>query len=1203
MLKYVYLILVTCLGTPFIYAQSYWEQLNAPPGGEPVHIVQTAEGRVYAEFYDHVVYTSTDNGVHWQLVFQPFTDPNLPVEKISVGRAGTLFAERSLTVNQSPPHYFDTYRSIDHGQSWQIFTDSLNIHGIAEAPDGTLYALRDSGYQFGGYCQRVIRSDDNGITWSVFPECVDYFKTVGTDAYGRVILQPEYQGYVYFSLDKGANWHKRYFDDLYFGLTITASGATLNWDDFNGLARRTDDTGPAAYIDIDSLYPIEYKSATSIILSPDSTLYLTNSVGIYKSTDDGLHWERITTPFKVNYFPLRSPLQDGALLANGLGGIYRSADEGHTWSFSAFGMNRAIVEYLYPRNLHDCWAVSESGLWQSADAGQNWSLTKANSRKSNTQVAFDAGDRHYLLWQDSVFRFDSGSPNPVNVTPSGGLPTFWMQRVCVDSISHTVFSNTMLGAARSDDNGNNWQMISDSFFIRKVVRHPSGSLFAMMDSIYWLPNTYRVSPKLFRSEDNGNSWLKTTDEEVRDFTITGNGGIYALGNTSLQFSPDTGSHWIPVPGIDGDFILSNNADQLFVFSNSNTPVYLSADGGRHWQSLPVPDTLQGLNGTGNVRTLAFDPTQHLYLTAWKYGGFGSTGLLLRSAQATSAGAWITGVVEKDADGDCSTQDPETFLPNWTVEAGNGDTWLTSTDSAGRYLFFLDTGSYTLHTSPPFALLWSVCDSALQVQLPVIQDTTVQDLNVQAIGDCALMSVQVAIPKLRRCFENPVYVQFCNQGTETADSTWLDLSLDPYLSITSSDWPYDSLGNHLYRFNTGAVAPGGCGQFMLQVLVDCDSTVLGQTHCIIAHIQPDSLCVPVPAWSGAEVQASVICQDTSVHFALYNTGLASSQALDFIVIEDDVVLFQGNHTYPPNDTLKFDFPANGLTWRIESEQEPGHPFSTLALAFKEGCGGYNSLGYINQFPVDPFMPSWDQNCVENTGSFDPNDKQGFPLGFGAEHHIRPGQELEYLIRFQNTGTDTAFTVVLRDTLSPWLDPASVRPGASSHPYEWALSGEGALTFTFNNIHLPDSNVNEAASQGFVSFRIAQKPDVPLGAEIYNEAAIYFDFNEPVITNRTLHTVGRIMVGLKPAPTSLARSEIHVSPQPVHDFTLIRHANGRPFRNERFFLTDALGHVVRQAVLNEGTYRFERLQLPAGLYFFRLETANGQLTGTGRLVLQP
>jgi uncharacterized repeat protein (TIGR01451 family) len=467
----------------------------------------------------------------------------------------------------------------------------------------------------------------------------------------------------------------------------------------------------------------------------------------------------------------------------------------------------------------------------------------------------------------------------------------------------------------------------------------------------------------------------------------------------------------------------------------------------------------------------------------------------------------------------------------------------------------------------------------------------------------LMSVQVAIPKLRRCFENPVYVQFCNQGTETADSTWLDLSLDPYLSITSSDWPYDSLGNHLYRFNTGAVAPGGCGQFMLQVLVDCDSTVLGQTHCIIAHIQPDSLCVPVPAWSGAEVQASVSCQDTSVHFALYNTGVASSQALDFIVIEDDVVLFQGNHTYPPNDTLEFDFPANGLTWRIESEQEPGHPFSTLALAFKEGCGGYNSLGYINQFPVDPFMPSWDQNCVENTGSFDPNDKQGFPLGFGAEHRIRPGQELEYLIRFQNTGTDTAFTVVLRDTLSPWLDPASVRPGASSHPYEWALSGEGALTFTFNNIHLPDSNVNQAASQGFVSFRIAQKPDVPLGAEIYNEAAIYFDFNEPVITNRTLHTVGRIMVGLKPAPTSLALSEIHVSPQPVHDFALIRHADGRPFRNERFFLTDALGHVVRQAVLNEGTYRFERLQLPAGLYFFRLETANGQLTGTGRLVLQP
>ncbi len=137
--------------------------------------------------------------------------------------------------------------------------------------------------------------------------------------------------------------------------------------------------------------------------------------------------------------------------------------------------------------------------------------------------------------------------------------------------------------------------------------------------------------------------------------------------------------------------------------------------------------------------------------------------------------------------------------------------------------------------------------------------------------------------------------------------------------------------------------------------------------------------------------------------LYNSGSGPSQVLQYIIIEDDVVLFQGQKQYDIDDDLTLHYPANGHTWRIESQQEPGHPFSNTAVAFNEGCGGFETLGFINQFDVNTFQPSWNQVCVQNTGSFDPNDKQGFPLGYGDEHLIRPGQPLEYMIRFQNTGT--------------------------------------------------------------------------------------------------------------------------------------------------------------------------------------------------------
>ncbi|MBK8427474.1 MAG: hypothetical protein IPL27_16535 [Lewinellaceae bacterium] len=85
----------------------------------------------------------------------------------------------------------------------------------------------------------------------------------------------------------------------------------------------------------------------------------------------------------------------------------------------------------------------------------------------------------------------------------------------------------------------------------------------------------------------------------------------------------------------------------------------------------------------------------------------------------------------------------------------------------------------------------------------------------------------------------------------------------------------------------------------------------------------------------------------------------------------------------------------------------------------------------------------------------------------------GEEIEYLIRFQNTGTDTAFTVMIMDTISTLFDITSLRPGASSHPYTFNLLGQGVAQFVFSNIMLPDSNVNEVASHGFVKLTIAPK----------------------------------------------------------------------------------------------------------------------------------
>jgi len=149
----------------------------------------------------------------------------------------------------------------------------------------------------------------------------------------------------------------------------------------------------------------------------------------------------------------------------------------------------------------------------------------------------------------------------------------------------------------------------------------------------------------------------------------------------------------------------------------------------------------------------------------------------------------------------------------------------------------------------------------------------------------------------------------------------------------------------------------------------------------------------------------------------------------------------------------------------------------------------------------------------TGSYDPNDKQVDPKGVGEDGRITVADTLlRYLIRFQNTGNDTAFTVVIRDTLDANLDVTTLKIEGFSHPMEVDLSGEGNLTFTFNNILLPDSNINEPASHGYIEYTIELKSNLEIGSQILNTAYIYFDFNPPIITNTTVNTLFDFTVSL-------------------------------------------------------------------------------------------
>lgn len=138
------------------------------------------------------------------------------------------------------------------------------------------------------------------------------------------------------------------------------------------------------------------------------------------------------------------------------------------------------------------------------------------------------------------------------------------------------------------------------------------------------------------------------------------------------------------------------------------------------------------------------------------------------------------------------------------------------------------------------------------------------------------------------------------------------------------------------------------------------------------------------------------------------------------------------------------------------------------------------------------------------SYDPNDKME-ENGIGENGYIMAGDELEYTVRFQNTGNDTAYVVIIRDELSADLEWHSLQPIAWSHPVQVSVSSDGEATFLFENINLVDSATNPLGSQGFVKFRILSTSALQPGDELPNTAGIYFDQNPPIITNTVVNTV--------------------------------------------------------------------------------------------------
>lgn len=232
-----------------------------------------------------------------------------------------------------------------------------------------------------------------------------------------------------------------------------------------------------------------------------------------------------------------------------------------------------------------------------------------------------------------------------------------------------------------------------------------------------------------------------------------------------------------------------------------------------------------------------------------------------------------------------------------------------------------------------------------------------------------------------------------------------------------------------------------------------------------------------------------------------------------------------------------------------------------------------------------------------GAYDPNDKQVLPTKIPVE--TQDSALLQYVVRFQNTGTLPAEFVVISDTLPPNVDAASLELMSSSHPCTWQLSGKGFLDVRFDPIFLPDSTSNEPASHGFVAFTIKPRLPLPVGALISNRAGIYFDYNPPIITNYAVTKITATSSLSEPGKKDWLDIGLSPNPVPSHLPVLLQLPPHESAAVVKVF--DMQGKLLRQVSVAADNQQVSLANgLPVGTYWVQVRI--GSLMGGKKLIVR-